>query len=145
MGMLNNLPLEVLATNIEDSPNNWTRFFILQLAPQEQPHQPVQAGSSRNNAGGSAQSTCPTGNKSTLAFSVADTPGSLAHVLTVFAKAKANLSKLESRPSRTGTWRYVFFADLNCNVNAPEFEPMLEELANYCHGIRILGVYTAFS
>ena len=164
MGTLNNLPLEVLATNIEDSPNNWTRFFILQLSPQRQPSQPAKVCSapgdgeclsqskclSQSNSLGSALSShnkprnnLPSNYKSTLAFSVMDTPGSLAHVLTVFAKAKANLSKLESRPSQTGIWKYVFFADLNCNLHSPQYQPMLDELADYCHDIRILGVYEA--
>lgn len=144
MGTLNNLPLEVLATNIEDSPNNWTRFFILQLLPKE-PSQPTWQHFSQGDTAASCQEKQTLENKSTLAFAVADTPGSLAHVLTVFAKAKANLSKLESRPSRMGTWKYVFFADLNCNLHSPKFQPMLDELVNYCHDMRILGVYTASS
>ena len=153
MGTLNNLPLKVLATNIEDSPNNWTRFFILQLAPQKQSSQPVKDCSAPSDSACLGQNDSPRdnqssntlsgNNKSTLAFFVADTPGSLAHVLTVFAKAKANLSKLESRPSRTGIWKYVFFADLNCNLHSPQYQPMLDELAGYCHDIRILGVYEA--
>lgn len=125
MGFANDLPLKILAENIEDSPNNWTRFFVLRRL--EGSHAPVAEA-----------------DKSTLTFSVADNPGSLAHVLNVFAKSNANLSKLESRPSRTGTWKYVFFADVNCNVYAPEYATMLEELTTYCHDIRILGAYTGF-
>ncbi len=164
MGTLNNLPLEVLATNIEDSPNNWTRFFILQLNPQKQlaPRKPLTQPAKVFSAPGDGEclgqsnslgQVLPSNNKSrsnpssnkksTLAFSVVDTPGSLAHVLTVFAKAKANLSKLESRPSQTGTWKYVFFADLNCDLHSSQYRPMLDELADYCHDIRILGVYEA--
>lgn len=124
MASLKGLPLHVLAAKIEDSPHNWTRFFVIQRADS------ISASPSKAN-------------KSTLIFSVPDNPGSLAHVLGIFANAGANLSKLESRPTRTGTWKYVFFADLNCDVSTSAYTVMLSDLSAYCHDVRVLGTYTA--
>ena len=54
-----------------------------------------------------------------------------------------NLRKLESRPLRSQSWKYAFFADLETNLLKPELSGVLAELRNTCHSFRLLGCYTA--
>ena len=58
-------------------------------------------------------------------------------------KAGVNLRKLESRPLRSQSWKYAFFADLETNLLKPELSGVLAELRNTCHSFRLLGCYTA--
>ena len=54
-----------------------------------------------------------------LAFSVRNEPGTLVRALGVIAGHGINMTKLESRPSREGTWEYVFWVDLDADVCPP--------------------------
>jgi prephenate dehydratase len=82
--------LELLASGIEDSPDNTTRFFLL---GREEP---------------------PAGrhNKTSIVFATLHTPGALYHVLGELASRNINLTKIESRPRRNRPWHYVFYVDL---------------------------------
>ncbi len=81
--------LQVLQENIEDHPNNCTRFVVL----------------SRN-------SIKPTGqDKTSIVFSVNDEPGSLLQALDIFARWGINLTRIESRPMRTRLGQYLFYVD----------------------------------
>lgn len=116
------LGLNVLARNIEDMADNWTRFFIIG-------HSPAKDSAAAD--------------KSSVMFAVGDKPGSLAKVLDALAEAGVNMSKLESRPMRGERWKYVFFADLDCDISAPERSAVLEAAARHCLSIRVLGTYRA--
>lgn len=116
------LGLNLLARNIEDAPDNWTRFFLIGAGPAE-------------SAG--------TADKSSIMFGLRDEPGSLARVLSGLADAGINMSKLESRPMRGERWKYVFFADLDCDIKSPEHAPALEAAARHCLFARVLGTYAA--
>jgi len=115
------LSLNVLASRIEDLPDNWTRFLI--IGPNE----------------------TKTGNrdKTSILFTLPDKPGALSAVLGKLAGEGINLTKLESRPLRGEKWKYVFFADLQCDLGREEFGKMLAELRNELHSLRILGSYPA--
>lgn len=76
-------------------------------------------------------------------FTLPDKPGSLAGILELLFKAGVNLRKLESRPLRSQSWKYAFFADLETNLLKPELSGVLAELRNTCHSFRLLGCYTA--
>ncbi len=115
------LGLNVLAQNIEDVADNWTRFFIIGNSPLE-------------NAACSIS-------KSSLMFGLADKPGSLSQVLDIFAQAGINMSKLESRPMGGERWKYLFFADVDCNIHAPEFTAVHDAIARHCLFVRVLGAY----
>ncbi len=125
------LGLPVLAVGIEDEPDNQTRFVIIGRTPPEQ--------SGKEATGGSPSVSV----RSSILFTLPDHPGALASVLALLARASINMRKLESRPSRVERWRYAFFADLDINLAAPEYQAVLREFSETCHSLRVLGCYPA--
>ena len=122
------LHLHLLSAQIQDAPNNWTRFAVishLPALPAEQEHDAQEAAIS------------------SLIFTLPDKAGALAAVLNVLARAGLNMRKLESRPLRTESWRYIFFADLECDLKSPRLAPVFEQISGLCTHCRILGVYPA--
>lgn len=111
--------LNVLASGIEDAPDNWTRFCVIASSPL---------------ADG-------TPDKTSILFTTPDKPGALAAVLGALAEEGINLSKLESRPLKGEKWKYVFFADLECDLYAEERKKALARLRETCHTLRLLGSY----
>jgi len=113
--------LNILAERIEDLPDNWTRFLIIGPAPSKEGRR----------------------DKTSILFTTPDRPGALATVLNTMARRGINLAKLESRPFRGEKWKYVFFADLECDLSHAEYESLLGHLKEQCHTLRILGCYPA--
>ncbi|MFP4629697.1 MAG: prephenate dehydratase [Desulfohalobiaceae bacterium] len=113
------LGLNVLQRNIEDLPENWTRFLVIGCTEP------------------------PAGNrdKTSLLFTLPDRPGSLARVLNLLAGEQVNMKKLESRPLRAEKWQYVFFADVECDLSGQEYASLLQNLESNCHSLRVLGSY----
>ncbi len=111
--------LNVLGNSIEDLPDNWTRFLIISAHPPE-------AGNRE---------------KTSLLFSVLDRPGSLVSALQVLSVKGINMRKLESRPLRAEKWRYVFFADVECDLTAQDYASVLKDLEDNCYYMRVLGSY----
>ncbi|MDD2966896.1 MAG: prephenate dehydratase [Desulfovibrionaceae bacterium] len=124
--------LDILARAVEDNPGNWTRFVIIgshsahdSLSSHQRTPQPGFCGA----------------NKSSVLFTLPDKAGSLAAVLMLLAEHKVNMRKLESRPMRGECWKYVFFADVECALEDPEYTDLVETLRNTCNSFRILGSY----
>lgn len=115
------LDLNVLAQGIEDMPDNWTRFVIIGSAPTQQGAK----------------------DKTSMLFTVPDKPGSLVTVLQLLAREGINMKKLESRPMRSEKWKYVFFVDVECDLEQERYRQVLEELGHACHSLRVLGSYPA--
>ena len=113
------LGLGVLSQNIEDLPDNWTRFVIIGRTP------PKAAAH----------------DKTSLLFTLPDKSGALVTVLDIFANRRINMKKLESRPMRSEKWQYVFFTDVEADLKQPEYDDVVRELTNACHNLRILGSY----
>jgi len=111
--------LSVLASGIEDAPDNWTRFCVIAASPL---------------ADGAPD-------KTSILFTTPDKPGALAAVLSALAEHGINMSKLESRPLKGEKWKYVFFADLECDLSAQEHKKALALLREKCHTVRLLGSY----
>jgi chorismate mutase/prephenate dehydratase len=122
------LHLHLLSTQIQDAPNNWTRFAIISQGPAL----PVKQKESAQE-----------GTISSLIFTLQNKAGALAAVLNVLAQAGLNMRKLESRPLRTENWKYIFFTDLECDLENPRLLPVFEQLSSLCIHCRILGVYPA--
>ncbi|MCL2123548.1 MAG: prephenate dehydratase [Desulfovibrionaceae bacterium] len=122
------LHLHLVSTHIQDAPNNWTRFAVISTLP-------VLPVKQRQHPQESAISS--------LIFTLPDKVGALAAVLNVLAQAGLNMRKLESRPLRTENWKYIFFADLECNLKSPQLWPVFEQINGLCTYCRILGVYPA--
>ncbi|HTJ30168.1 MAG TPA: prephenate dehydratase [Acidobacteriaceae bacterium] len=111
---------EILAANIEDNPENYTRFFYLRRASQAVSH--------------------PAPNKLSIAFSVDNRPGTLVAALSALAGEGTNLTKIESRPVHGRPWEYVFYVD--CQLRAPEdAEHTLATLQSHCSMVKELGRY----
>jgi len=111
--------MKVLAQSIEDLPDNWTRFLIIGAAPSQEDRR----------------------DKTSILFTLPDKPGALARVLTTLAHQGINMTKLESRPFRGEKWKYVFFTDLECDLNSEQYEELLEDIRQQCHTLRVLGTY----
>ncbi|AOX03311.1 prephenate dehydratase [Moorena producens PAL-8-15-08-1] len=111
--------LPVLASNINDYPDNFTRFWVLSLKPS------------------------PGGSHTSLAFSPpANIPGSLSKPLQVFARRGINLSRIESRPTKRLLGEYIFFIELESDLYAPLFKAALEEIIPDQEILKIFGSYT---
>ncbi|PPJ64966.1 prephenate dehydratase [Cuspidothrix issatschenkoi] len=116
---LYNLP--ILASGINDYPENCTRFWVVR--------------SEENNI-----SACT---HTSLAFSApANVPGALVKALQVFAHLGINLSRIESRPTKRSLGEYLFYLDIEADVNAQIMISALEELQNYTEVLKIFGSYS---
>ena len=111
--------LTVLEAGIETNPRNYTRFVI--ISPQ-----PLSSGKKQ---------------KSSLIFSTGNKPGALFDTLKVFADNHINLVKLESRPIHGKPWEYMFYVDLEGDIEADAFKPVLEKLREKTDYVKILGAY----
>ncbi|MDQ7031975.1 MAG: prephenate dehydratase [Desulfonauticus sp.] len=111
--------LNILASHIEDLPDNWTRFLIIAARPSDKEGK----------------------EKTSLVFTLADKPGALLEALKVFAREGINLKKLESRPLKGEKWKYVFFADVECDLTQEQYKNLIQDLKNYCYFLRVLGSY----
>ena len=112
-----NLPR--LAENIEDEPNNTTRFLVL----------------GKHDAGPSGR------DKTSLIMSAPNRTGALHELLLPFASAGVSMSRLESRPARHALWEYVFYVDVDGHRDDPAVKAALDELAGRAAYLKILGSY----
>lgn len=111
--------LPVLAGNIEDEPNNTTRFVVV-----------------------SRHEVPPSGNdKTSLVMSTRNIPGAIHELLTPLAKNGVSMTRLESRPSRTGLWEYVFFLDMEGHQGDENVARALEGMRELAAFLKILGSY----
>lgn len=108
----------ILIQPINDYPDNCTRFWVMALTSH------------------------PQGERMSLAFQVLDQPGALVKPLEVFAKRQLNLSRIESRPTKRSLGEYIFFIDLEINLDQQHLiAETLEELTNYTDAIEVFGAY----
>ena len=85
--------LEIIAADIQDTANNCTRFVTLRVR--------------------AADSSLTERSKTSVVCQIdGSKPGSLYRILAEFAKRDVNLTKIESRPARTGLGAYLFFLDM---------------------------------
>ncbi len=108
-----------LAEKIEDRPDNSTRFLI--IGNQEVP---------------------PTADdKTSVIVSMSNRPGALHHLLEPFHANGVDLTRIETRPSRSGKWTYVFFIDFLGHQHDPLVKDALEKIRAESVGLKILGSY----
>lgn len=70
-----------------------------------------------------------------------DQPGSLCDILTEFARRSVNLTRIESRPARTGLGEYIFFIDLEGSLEQPSVRAALDRVTTKSIWLKNLGVY----
>jgi len=113
--------LDIVAAHIEDEPNNTTRFWVLG-------HHGVPASGK---------------DETSLVMSAQNRPGAMYALLEPLAKHGVSMSRLESRPARTGLWEYLFFVDLDGHCDDPEVAAALAELRQRAPFLKLLGSYPA--
>lgn len=120
--------LNILRENIHDFPNNHTRFVVLAKDRSIQYiKQPVE------------------GQKTTLLITLpTDNPGALHQVLSAFAWRKMSLSKIESRPTKTGLGDYFFIIDVNQPYDDVLFPGVQGELEALGCEVTVLGTYPVY-
>ncbi|HZK34237.1 MAG TPA: prephenate dehydratase [Bacillota bacterium] len=113
--------LEVLVPNIHYNKNNYTRFITIGRDLIVGEH-------------------C---DKISIAMDIAHKPGALYSVMGLFNKRGLNLMKIESRPIIGKPWQYLFFFDLEGNLEDSEVKDLLKCLEDGGHDFRVLGNYRA--
>nr|WP_276976410.1 prephenate dehydratase [Ferrimicrobium acidiphilum] len=116
--------LDVLIADIDDHAANSTRFLLLNndTIPR------------------------PTGDDKTsiVCFQVEDRPGSLLSILAEIASRGINLTKLESRPTKTGIGIYCFAIDFGGHIAERHVQEVITDLNRYLGHVKFLGSYPAF-
>ncbi len=111
--------MNYLVRNIEDDPDNTTRFLII-----------------------GRQDTPPSGNdKTSLLLSAGNKVGTLHRLLAPFVHHQISMTRIESRPSRRGMWDYVFFIDIVGHQQDELVRKALEDLAEEALSVKVLGSY----
>jgi chorismate mutase / prephenate dehydratase len=113
--------LTILSANIEDDSRNRTRFLVL------------------------GKTDCPpTGNdRTSVVLSAHNKPGAVHALLAPLAENAVSMSRIESRPARTGQWEYFFYIDLQGHREDPHVARALAMLATEAPFVKIFGSYPA--
>jgi chorismate mutase/prephenate dehydratase len=111
--------MKILAREIEDTPANYTRFFVI-----------------------SKEDAPKTGkDKTSIIFAATHKPGALYHALEEFEKRKINLTKIESRPTKQKPWEYNFYLDFEGHRTEENCVEALRALGEKASFLKILGSY----
>lgn len=111
--------LKILQADIEDQPGNTTRFLVL-----------------------GRQAVQPSGrDKTSLVMSAQERPGALHTLLAPLSDHNINMTRVESRPSRTGMWVYVFFIDIEGHIQSPNIESAVSKIKRNAAMFKVLGSY----
>ncbi|MCF6248174.1 MAG: 3-deoxy-7-phosphoheptulonate synthase [Desulfobacula sp.] len=111
--------MNILEESIEDNPRNYTRFAI--IANQEKSMEKV--------------------NKTSIIFSTGNKPGALFEVMKIFSEHEINLVKLESRPMLGKPWEYMFYVDIEADIEHPKLSYVMDKLKEKSENLRVLGRY----
>jgi chorismate mutase/prephenate dehydratase len=111
--------LDILSRRIEDESDNTTRFIVV----------------GREDIG-------PSGNdKTSIVVSTHNQPGALYKLLEPFHRHGVSLTSIETRPSRTGMWSYVFFIDFDGHKDDELIQTVLGEIDSDALEVKMLGSY----
>lgn len=113
--------LKIIAANIEDEPQNTTRFVVI-----------------------AAADAAPSGNdKTSLVMSTRNVPGAIHSLLTPLREHGVSMTRLESRPARNGRWEYLFYVDIEGHQQDAKVAAALRELGAKAAFLKNLGSYPA--
>ena len=88
------------------------------------------------------QSGARTGrDRTSVMFAIKNEVGALYNMLLPFKKHAVNLTKIESRPSKTKAWDYTFFVDMEGHIEDAEIAGALKEVEGSCRFLQVLGSY----
>ncbi|MCC6619726.1 MAG: prephenate dehydratase [Deltaproteobacteria bacterium] len=125
--------LEVLAKNIQDIPDNFTRFVLIV------PRAAFVLGGVAPGYAADAKV------KTSLVFAARHVAGSLYGCLAEFAVRDVSLAKIESRPDRRTPWSYIFYVDIEGDPAEPRVAQSLAALSRHASFVRVLGTYPSRS
>jgi chorismate mutase/prephenate dehydratase len=111
--------LRIITEGIEDSPSDTTRFFVI----------------------GRGQSVATGKDKTSMLFATSHAPGALYLALGPFAKARINLTRIESYPMRDRIGKYLFFIDFAGHRNEAKVKKCLAAVESETYLLKILGSY----
>ncbi len=111
--------LTCLAEKIEDRPDNSTRFLII----------------------GNQDVPISGEDKTSIVVAMRNQPGALHDLLEPFHRHQIDMTRLETRPSRSGVWNYVFFIDFKGHCGEPRVAAVLEEVRLRAAEVKVLGSY----
>ena len=111
--------LRLLATSIEDHPDNKTRFLVI----------------GRQRVGPSGR------DKTSILVSTRNEPGALYKVLEPFHQHGISLTRIETRPAKSGSWSYVFFIDFDGHQSEERIKNVLDDVSRVAIEVRSLGSY----
>lgn len=111
--------LAIIAEGIETNPRNYTRFVVVGQAPIE----------------------TRSATKSSLILTARNEPGALFDILKVFAENQINMIKLESRPVPGEPWKYMFYIDIEADIESADMDPVHQTLVAKAEHLKVLGCY----
>ncbi|MCK4782042.1 prephenate dehydrogenase/arogenate dehydrogenase family protein [Candidatus Parcubacteria bacterium] len=114
--------LNILAKNIEDSKDNFTKFYLITPDINKKFQKKLKA------------------EKTLLLLAVYNRVGILRDILDVFAQNNLNLTSLHSIPSHLRPWDYFFFLEADVSYPCPEIKKTIKQIEKYCSIIRVIGV-----
>jgi len=113
--------MQILKAEIEDIPENYTRFYVLSRQPK----------------------TFGEANKTSIVFSMKSIPGALFKSLSVFALRDIDLLRIESRPLRGRPWDYIFYLDFAGSMAEERCQNAIRHLEEITTQLKVLGSYPA--
>ena len=113
---------QILAEDIGDHRENYTRFFLLERRVRDKKH-----------SGGT---------KTSIVFATRNLPGALFRCLSVFALRDISLTKIESRPMMGRPWEYLFYLDFLADLNSSPARNALKNLEEIAEFVHVLGCYS---
>jgi prephenate dehydratase len=111
--------MPIVSENIANKLNNYTRFLVLSKKTSE------ETGS----------------DKTSIIFSIKHEPGSLFRIIENFHSYNVNLTKIESRPTKSKNWEYNFYVDFEGHAKNPQILKMIDKIKNETLFMKTLGSY----
>ena len=112
--------LNCLASSVQDTGNNYTRFICISKNPE----------------------IYPGAKKTSFMMTIPHEPGSLYNILSRFAALGLNMTKLESRPIPGSNFEFMFYFDIDASVYSENLRALFSELENDAEKFVYLGSYT---
>jgi len=109
----------IIKEGIEDNPNNYTRFLVLANKKKEKTSK----------------------DKTSIIFTIKHIPGALYNILEKFNANSINLTKIESRPTKSTPWEYNFYVDFEGHQDDTNIQDTLEKIETNTTFLKILGSY----
>ena len=111
--------LAILATDVQDDARNMTRFLVL--------------GNNELRSTGR--------DRTSLVMSAPNRPGAVLELISPFAAAGVSMTRIESRPARTGQWEYLFFVDIDGHHDDVTVARALDEIRGRAPFFKVFGSY----